>query len=71
MEIWAAQAEAHDYAVQLKQIDRRVAELEVEKARAGRLPVVNVTASHTPAGAASGYVRPTTTNTAMLSVTIP
>jgi outer membrane protein len=71
MESWASQAEAHDYAVQLKQIDRRVAELEVEKARAGRLPVVNVTASHTPAGAASGYVRPTTTNTAMLSVTIP
>ncbi|MEC5405214.1 TolC family outer membrane protein [Paraburkholderia sp. MPAMCS5] len=71
MQSWAAQAEAHDYAVQLRQIDRRIAELEVEKARAARLPVVNLTASHTPAGAASGYFRPTTTTTAMLSVTIP
>ncbi|MGY6127570.1 TolC family outer membrane protein (plasmid) [Paraburkholderia strydomiana] len=71
MESWASQAEAHDYTVQLKQIDRRIAELEVEKARAARLPVVNLTASHTPAGAASGYVRPTTTTTAMLSVSIP
>jgi outer membrane protein len=71
MESWALQAEAHDYTVQLKQIDRRIAELEVEKARAARLPVVNLTASHTPAGAASGYIRPTTTTTAMLSVTIP
>jgi outer membrane protein len=57
--------------VQLKQIDRRIAQFEVEKARARNLPVVNLTASHTPAGAASGYVRPTTTTTAMLSVTIP
>ncbi|CAB3644475.1 TolC family outer membrane protein [Paraburkholderia rhynchosiae] len=71
MESWTSQAEAHDYPVQLKQIDRRIAELEVEKARAARLPVVNLTASHTPAGAASGYIRPTTTTTAMLSVTIP
>ncbi|CAB3794195.1 Outer membrane protein TolC [Paraburkholderia ultramafica] len=68
---WAAQAEAHDYLVQLKQIDRRIAQFEVEKARARNLPVVNLTASHTPAGAASGYSRPTTTTTAMLSVTIP
>ncbi|WOD19186.1 TolC family outer membrane protein [Paraburkholderia kirstenboschensis] len=71
VESWASQAEAHDYTVQLKQIDRRIAELEVEKARAARLPVVNLTASHTPAGAASGYIRPTTTTTAMLSVSIP
>ena len=68
---WVAQAEAHDYMVQLKQIDRRIAQFEVEKARARNLPVVNLTASHTPAGAASGYARPTTTTTAMLSVTIP
>ncbi|NYH13460.1 TolC family protein [Paraburkholderia bryophila] len=70
-ENWASQAEAHDYRVQLKQIDRRLAELEVEKARARHLPVVNLSASHTPAGAASGYSRPTTTTTAMLSITIP
>ncbi|QQC63860.1 TolC family outer membrane protein [Paraburkholderia ginsengisoli] len=70
-ESWAAQAEAHDYWVQLKQIDRRIAQFDVEKARARNLPVVNLTASHTPAGAASGYSRPTTTTTAMLSVTIP
>jgi outer membrane protein len=68
---WVAQAEAHDYLVQLKQIDRRIAQFEVEKARARNLPVVNLTASRTPAGAASGYSRPTTTTMAMLSVTIP
>ncbi|SIT40229.1 Type I secretion outer membrane protein, TolC family [Paraburkholderia ribeironis] len=70
-ESWAAQAESHDYLVQLKQIDQRIAEFDVQKARARNLPVVNLTASHTPAGAASGYSRPTTTTTAMLSVTIP
>jgi outer membrane protein len=70
-ESWVAQAEAHDYLVQLKQIDKRIANLEVEKARARHLPVVNMTASHTPAGAGAGYSRPTTTSTAMLSVTIP
>lgn len=70
-ERWAVQAEAHGYQVQFKQIDSRIAELEVEKARAAHLPVVNLTASHTPAGAASGYSRPTTTTTAMLSITIP
>lgn len=68
---WVAQAETHDYLVQLKQIDKRIATLEVEKARAKHLPVVSVTASHTPAGAGSGYSRPTTTSTAMLSVMIP
>ena len=71
LESWATQAESHDYLVQLKQIDRRIAQFDVEKARARNLPVVNLTASHTPAGAASGYSRPTTTTTAMLSVTIP
>jgi outer membrane protein len=70
-ESWSTQAESHDYLVQLKQIDRRIAEFEVQKAQARNLPVVNLTASHTPAGAASGYSRPTTTTTAMLSVTIP
>jgi outer membrane protein len=70
-ESWVAQAEAHDYLVQLKQIDKRIAALEVEKARARHLPVVNLTASHTPAGAGAGYSRPTTTSSAMLSVTIP
>jgi len=71
MESWAAEAEAHDYRVQSRQIDWRIAKLDIEKARAGNFPVVSVTASHTPAGAAAGYVRPTTTSTAMLSVTIP
>ena len=70
-ESWVGQAEAHDYQVQLKQIDQRIATFDVEKARARNLPVVNVTASHTPAGAGAGYSRPTTTTTAMLSVTIP
>lgn len=71
VESWVSQATAHDYSVQLKQIDSRLAELEVEKARARHLPVLGVSASHTPAGAASGYSRPTTTTTAMLSITIP
>ena len=70
-EAWAAQAEAHDYAVQLKQIDRRIAELDVEKARAAYYPTVNLTATHSPAGAAAGYSGPTTTSTAMLSISIP
>ena len=70
-ESWVGQAEAHDYLVQLKQIDQRIATFDVVKARARNLPVVNVTASHTPAGAGAGYSRPTTTTTAMLSVTIP
>jgi outer membrane protein len=70
-ESWATQAEAHDYAVQLKQIDCRIAELEVEKVRAGYLPTVNLTANHTPAGAAAGFSRPTTTTTAMLAISIP
>jgi outer membrane protein len=60
---WVTRAEAHDYLVQLKQIDRRIAQFEVEKARARNLPVVNLTANHTPAGAASGFARPTTTTT--------
>lgn len=68
---WAAQAEAHDYIVQLKQIDRRIAELDIEKARAAHYPSVNLTATHTPAGAAAGYSGPTTTSTAMLSISIP
>ncbi|CAG4920899.1 TolC family outer membrane protein [Paraburkholderia saeva] len=71
IDAWANQAQAHDYQVQLKQIDWRIAKLEVEKARAAHLPTVNITASHTPAGAGSGYSRPTTTTTAMLSVSIP
>lgn len=68
---WATQAEAHGYDVQLKQIDWQIAKLDVEKARAGHLPTVSLTATHTPAGAGSGYARPTTTSTAMLSITIP
>lgn len=71
IDAWANQAQAHDYQVQLKQIDWRIAKLEVEKARSAHLPTVNITASHTPAGAGSGYARPTTTTTAMLSVSIP
>lgn len=68
---WMSQAAAQGYGVQTRQIDWNLARLDIEKARAGYLPVVALTASHTPAGAASGYARPTTTNTAMLSVTIP
>lgn len=70
-ETWASQAEAHDYLAQLKQIDWRIAKLDAEKARAGYYPTVSVTATHTPAGAAAGYVRPTTTTTAMLSINFP
>ncbi|RDK04346.1 TolC family protein [Paraburkholderia lacunae] len=70
-EAWADQAEAHDYVVQLKQIDRKIAGFDVEKARANHYPTVSVTASHSPAGAAGGFTRPTTTTTAMFAITIP
>lgn len=70
-ESWVSEAEAHDYAVQLRQIDCRIAELEIEKVRADHYPTVNLTANHTPAGAAAGYSRPTTTNTVMLAISIP
>ncbi len=68
---WAAQAKEHAYAVQLKQLDWQIAQFDVTKAKAAHYPVVGVTGSYTPAGAGSGYARPTTTTTAMLTVTIP
>ncbi|NML29912.1 TolC family outer membrane protein [Paraburkholderia sp. G-4-1-8] len=68
---WVGQATTQGYAVQLKQLDWQIAKLDVSKARAAHYPVVNLQAGYTPAGAASGYARPTTTTTAMLTVTIP
>jgi outer membrane protein len=70
-ESWAEQAREHAYPVQLNQLDWRIAQLDVEKSNAGHYPVVSVAASYTPAGAAEGYARPTTTTTGMLTVTIP
>lgn len=68
---WATQARAQGYPVQLGQIEWEIAKLDVSKVRGERYPVVNLTAGYTPAGAASGYARPTTTATAMVSVTVP
>ncbi|WP_407668282.1 TolC family protein [Paraburkholderia bannensis] len=49
----------------------QIARFDTEKARAARYPSVDLQVTHTPAGAAGGYARPTTTTTGMLSVTIP
>jgi outer membrane protein len=68
---WAEQAKAHAFPVQLRQLDWQIAKFDVSKAQAAHYPVVGVTANYTPAGAAAGYIRPTTTTTAMLTVTIP
>lgn len=68
---WAAQAKEHGYAVQQKQLDWQIAKLDVSKAEGAHYPSVYATGSYTPAGAASGYSRPTTTTTGMLSISIP
>ncbi|HVE08364.1 MAG TPA: TolC family outer membrane protein [Paraburkholderia sp.] len=68
---WATQAGEHGFDVQLRQLDWQIAQYDVSKAQAAHLPVAGVTATYSPAGAAAGYARPTTTTTAMLTVTIP
>jgi outer membrane protein len=70
-DVWSDQARASGYEVQAKQLEMEIARMESKKARAAHYPVVALTGSYTPAGAASGYSRPTTTTTAMLQVTIP
>ena len=70
-EVWVGEAKTRGYDVQSKQIDWEIARFDTKKARAAGYPVVNVTGSYTPAGAAAGYARPTTTTTGMLSVSIP
>ena len=70
-EAWAAQAKAIGYAVQQRQLDWQIAKFDVSKAEGAHYPSVYATGSYTPAGAASGYARPTTTATGMLSISIP
>jgi outer membrane protein len=70
-DVWATQAREHGFDVQMRQLDWQIAQYDVTKARAAHYPVAGVTANYTPAGAAAGYARPTTTTTAMLTVTIP
>jgi outer membrane protein len=70
-DVWADRARADAYGVQSTRFDWEIAKMESKKTRAGHYPVVALTGSYTPAGAASGYSRPTTTTTAMLQVTIP
>jgi outer membrane protein len=70
-EAWAQQAKDHSYAVQQRQLEWQIARLDVGKAEGEHYPSVYATGSYTPAGAASGYARPTTTATGMLSVSIP
>jgi outer membrane protein len=71
VEPWVTQAQARGYPVQIREVALEIAKLDTEKARAGHYPGVNLQVTHTPAGAGGGYVRPTTTTTAMLAVTIP
>ncbi|MDU4251514.1 TolC family outer membrane protein [Pseudomonas sp.] len=71
LEQWVRQAESSSYAVQLGKLEVRNANEDSEKARAQRYPVINLSASHAPSGAASGYADPTTTNSAMLTISAP
>jgi outer membrane protein len=68
---WVRQAETHSFPVQLGQLEVRNAGEGIEKARAQRYPVVSFSASHAPSGAASGFSDPTTTNSAMLTISAP
>ncbi|MEE9098805.1 TolC family outer membrane protein [Pseudomonas nitroreducens] len=68
---WVHQAETRSYPVQLGQLAVRNAGEDAEKARAQRYPVVSLSASHSPSGAAAGYSDPTTTNSAMLTISAP
>ncbi|CAB3756845.1 TolC family outer membrane protein [Paraburkholderia humisilvae] len=68
---WAEQAREHGFGVQMRQLDMQIAQYDVSKAQAAHYPVAGVTATYSPAGAAAGYARPTTTTTAMFTVTIP
>ncbi|KIG03583.1 type I secretion outer membrane protein, TolC family [Burkholderia sp. MR1] len=70
-ESWIEQAKTRGYEVQSKQLGLEIARFDTSKARAANYPVVSVTGSYTPAGAASGYARPTTTTTGMLQIQIP
>ncbi|MCG5073631.1 TolC family outer membrane protein [Paraburkholderia tagetis] len=71
VEPWVTQAQTHGYAVQIGEVALQIAKFDTEKARAERYPTVDLQVTHTPAGAAGGYARPTTTTTGMLAVTIP
>lgn len=68
---WVHQAETRSFPVQLGQLEVRIAGEDTEKARAQRYPVVSFSASHAPSGAAAGYSDPTTTNSAMLTISAP
>lgn len=68
---WVRQAETSSFPVQLGKLEVRNASQDSEKARAQHYPVINLSASHAPSGAASGYSEPTTTNTAMLTLSAP
>ncbi|MDR5856691.1 TolC family outer membrane protein [Caballeronia sp. LZ062] len=70
-EAWVEQARSRGYEVQSKQLGWEIARFDSTKSRAANYPVVSVTGSYTPAGAASGYARPTTTTTGMLQIQIP
>ncbi|SAK74158.1 TolC family protein [Caballeronia ptereochthonis] len=70
-EVWAEQARTSGYGVQSKQLGWEIARLDSAKARSAGYPVVSVTGSYSPAGAAGGYSRPTTTTVGMLQVQIP
>lgn len=68
---WVAQAREKAYPVQLKEIERQIAKIELSKAKGEHYPAVNLTASHMPATAATGFAQATKTTTVMLSVSVP
>jgi outer membrane protein len=70
-EVWAEQARTRGYEVQSKELGWKIAQFDSARARAAHYPVVSVTGSYTPAGAAGGYARPTTTTVGMLQIQIP
>lgn len=70
-EVWAEQARTQGYGVQSKQLGLEIARFDASRARSAGYPVVSVTGSYMPAGAAGGYSRPTTTTVGMLQVQIP
>lgn len=71
VESWVTQAQTRGYSVQIGELALQIAKLDTERERAARYPSADVQLTHTPAGAAAGYARPTTTTTGMLEVMIP
>lgn len=68
---WIEQARNQSYPVQIRRLGKEIAAADTARIRAENYPVVSLSASHSPAGAAEGYTRPSTTSVAMLQVSLP